>query len=60
CLLRKKLFYVIGLSYDANETILNDAFEQCGEVIESKVICDRVSGKSKGYGFVNHCGEGSK
>ncbi|KAI5666077.1 hypothetical protein M9H77_15930 [Catharanthus roseus] len=42
-----------GLSYDTNETILKDAFEPHGEIIEVKVICNHVSGKSKGYGFVH-------
>ncbi|KZV38378.1 glycine-rich RNA-binding protein 4, mitochondrial-like [Dorcoceras hygrometricum] len=45
---------MVGLSYDTNETILKEAFEKYGEVIEVKVICNRVSGKSKGYGFVNY------
>ncbi|XP_027109022.2 glycine-rich RNA-binding protein 4, mitochondrial-like [Coffea eugenioides] len=47
-----KLF-VGGLSYDTNETVLKDAFEMHGEIIEVKVICDHKSGKSKGYGFVH-------
>ncbi|KAK2630947.1 glycine-rich RNA-binding protein 2, mitochondrial isoform X2 [Eucalyptus grandis] len=46
-----KLF-VGGLSYDTNEPVLKDAFCQFGDIIEVKVICDHVSGKSKGYGFV--------
>ncbi|KAF8402851.1 hypothetical protein HHK36_010942 [Tetracentron sinense] len=44
--------WVAGLSYDTNETVLKDTFGQHGEIIEVKVICDRVSGKSKGFGFV--------
>uniref|UniRef100_A0A6N2KL46 RRM domain-containing protein n=1 Tax=Salix viminalis TaxID=40686 RepID=A0A6N2KL46_SALVM len=48
-----KLF-VGGLSYDTNETALKDAFGKYGEIIEVKVICHRVHGESKGYGFV-HC-----
>ncbi|KAI3450429.1 hypothetical protein Pfo_007094 [Paulownia fortunei] len=44
--------FVGGLSYDTNESVLKDAFEEHGEIIEVKVICDRVSGKSRGYGFV--------
>ncbi|KAJ6964234.1 RNA recognition motif domain [Populus alba x Populus x berolinensis] len=51
--LSTKLF-VGGLSYDTNETVLKDAFGKYGEVIEVKVICHRVYGESKGYGFV-HC-----
>ncbi|KAI4334502.1 hypothetical protein L6164_019185 [Bauhinia variegata] len=46
-----KLF-IGGLSYDTNETVLKDAFGHCGEIIEVRVICDHMSGKSKGYGFV--------
>ncbi|XP_002533103.2 glycine-rich RNA-binding protein 2, mitochondrial isoform X1 [Ricinus communis] len=51
-----KLF-VGGLSYDTNETILRDAFRQHGELIEVKVICDHVNGKSEGYGFVKFTSE---
>ncbi|PKU82856.1 glycine-rich RNA-binding protein 4, mitochondrial isoform X2 [Dendrobium catenatum] len=46
-----KLF-VGGLSYDTNETILREAFSTHGVVTQVKVICDRRSGKSKGFGFV--------
>ncbi|TXG48330.1 hypothetical protein EZV62_027624 [Acer yangbiense] len=45
------------LSYDTNETVLKDAFEQHGEIVEVKVICDHVSGKSRGYGFVKFASE---
>ncbi|KAL7583567.1 glycine-rich RNA-binding protein 4, mitochondrial isoform X3 [Lactuca sativa] len=53
-----KLF-VGGLSYDTHEPVLKDAFEQHGELIEVKVICDHKSGKSKGYGFVHFVSEES-
>ncbi|KAG6631537.1 hypothetical protein I3843_13G084500 [Carya illinoinensis] len=46
-----------GLSYDTNEAVLKDAFGQHGEIIEAKVICDHVSGRSKGYGFVRFTSE---
>ncbi|PKA56370.1 Glycine-rich RNA-binding protein 2, mitochondrial [Apostasia shenzhenica] len=49
--------FVGGLSYDTNETVLWDAFSQHGEIIEVKIICDRVSGKSKGFGFVRFAHE---
>ncbi|KAL0436551.1 UNVERIFIED_CONTAM: Glycine-rich RNA-binding protein 4, mitochondrial [Sesamum radiatum] len=48
---------MLGLSYDTNESVLKGAFEEYGEVIEVKVICDRVSGKSRGYGFVHYSSE---
>ncbi|KAH7560895.1 hypothetical protein ACOSP7_016640 [Xanthoceras sorbifolium] len=51
-----KLF-VGGLSYDTNETVLKDAFEEHGEIVEVKVICDHVSGDSRGYGFVKFTSE---
>ncbi|KAF5751480.1 glycine-rich RNA-binding protein 4 mitochondrial-like isoform X1 [Tripterygium wilfordii] len=51
-----KLF-VGGLCYDTNEAILKDAFGQHGEIVEVKVICDHVSGKSKGFGFVKFTSE---
>ncbi|XP_013708241.2 glycine-rich RNA-binding protein 3, mitochondrial-like [Brassica napus] len=46
-----KLF-VGGLNYDTNEPVLKNEFEKYGQVINVRVICDHVSGKSKGYGFV--------
>ncbi|KAF9599071.1 hypothetical protein IFM89_033678 [Coptis chinensis] len=48
-----------GLSYDTNESVLKDAFGRHGELIEVKVICDRKSGKSKGFGFVQFTTESS-
>ncbi|KAJ8754056.1 hypothetical protein K2173_001954 [Erythroxylum novogranatense] len=54
--LSTKLF-VGGLSYDTNETVLKDVFGLHGEIIEVKVMCDTVSGKSKGYGFVQFVSE---
>lgn len=51
-----KLF-VGGLSYDTNEPVLKDTFGKHGEIIEVKVICDHMSGKSKGYGFVKFTSE---
>ncbi|KAM0953582.1 putative RNA recognition motif domain, nucleotide-binding alpha-beta plait domain superfamily [Dioscorea sansibarensis] len=51
-----KLF-VGGLSYDTNDSVLKDTFTKFGEVIEAKVICDRISGKSKGFGFIQFSSE---
>ncbi|CAI9776705.1 unnamed protein product [Fraxinus pennsylvanica] len=51
-----KLF-VGGLSYDTNEPVLKNAFEKYGEVIQVNVVCDHVSSKSKGYGFVRYAEE---
>lgn len=47
----KKLF-VGGLSWDTNDDSLRQAFERHGEVTEAKVISDRDTGRSRGFGFV--------
>ncbi len=47
----KKLF-VGGLSWDTNDQGLQQAFEAFGTVLEAKVITDRDSGRSRGFGFV--------
>lgn len=47
----KKLF-VGGLSWDTSDASLNAAFERFGPVIEAKVITDRDTGRSRGFGFV--------
>ncbi|XP_057542517.1 uncharacterized protein LOC130820961 isoform X4 [Amaranthus tricolor] len=47
------------LSFDSNETVLRDAFSKHGDIIEVRVICDHVTGKSKGYGFVKFASEDS-
>ncbi|PIN16659.1 hypothetical protein CDL12_10684 [Handroanthus impetiginosus] len=51
-----KLF-VGGLSYYTNEQGLSDAFSQYGQVIEAKIVMDRVSDRSKGFGFVTYASE---
>jgi len=47
----KKLF-VGGLSWNTDDTRLRETFAQHGEVTEAKVITDRDSGRSRGFGFV--------
>lgn len=47
----KKLF-VGNLSYSTRDEGLKSAFEQAGTVLSAKVITDRESGRSKGFGFV--------
>jgi RNA recognition motif-containing protein len=46
-----KLF-VGSLSYGVDDAQLNDAFAQFGTVVSAKVITDRETGRSKGFGFV--------
>ncbi|MDX9975324.1 MAG: RNA-binding protein [FCB group bacterium] len=44
--------YVGNLSYNATESDLRDAFEAYGDVSSARIIMDRATGKSKGFGFV--------
>ena len=44
--------YVGSLSWNTDDSGLKAAFEQYGEVTEAKVITDRDSGRSRGFGFV--------
>lgn len=48
----KKLF-VGGLSWNTTDDGLRQAFERFGEVTEAKVITDRDTGRSRGFGFVS-------
>ncbi|KAG9459032.1 hypothetical protein H6P81_003540 [Aristolochia fimbriata] len=51
-----KLF-VGGLSFYTTEKVLSEAFSEFGQVIEAKIITDRVSERSKGFGFVTFASE---
>ena len=44
--------YVGNISYSMKEDDLKNAFGQYGEVVSVKIIIDKRTGKSKGYGFV--------
>ena len=46
-----KLF-VGSLPWSVNDDSLKATFEEHGKVVSAKVITDRQSGRSKGYGFV--------
>ena len=47
-----KKLYVGNLPFSATDQILVDTFSQCGTVESAKIIVDRESGRSKGFGFV--------
>ena len=53
----KKLF-IGGLSWDTTDEGLRSAFEAFGPVAESKVITDRDTGRSRGFGFVTYEADG--
>ena len=44
--------YVGNLNYDLSEDDLKNAFEEYGAVESVKIIIDRYSGRSKGFGFI--------
>jgi RNA recognition motif-containing protein len=47
-----KKLYVGGVPYSSTDADLRDAFSQAGEVVSATIIMDRMSGRSKGFGFV--------
>ena len=47
-----KKLYVGGLPYSTTDTELKEAFAQIGAVEIAVVIMDKMSGRSKGFGFV--------
>ena len=52
----KKLF-VGGLSFNTTDDGLREGFARFGEITEAKVITDRDTGRSRGFGFVTYTDE---
>lgn len=44
--------FVAKLSFDTQEADLRSAFEEYGQVDSAKIIMDKFTGRSKGFGFV--------
>ena len=44
--------YVGNLSYEATDEIIREAFESFGQVTSSRIIKDKYTGQSRGFGFV--------
>ena len=44
--------FIAGLSFKVNDADLANLFEEYGEITSAKVVMDRHTGRSKGYGFV--------
>ena len=51
CVMGTKIF-VGGLAWETTDQSLKAAFETCGRITEAKVISDRETGRSRGFGFV--------
>ena len=47
-----KKLYIGNLPYSVDDAALGEAFAQMGSVASARVITDRASGRSKGFGFV--------
>lgn len=52
----KKIF-VGNIAYTATTTHLQTAFEDFGEITQVKIVTDRATGKSRGFGFVEFASE---
>jgi len=50
--MEEKKLYVGGISYDSTDDSLKSAFGQAGTVESATVIMDKMTGRSKGFGFV--------
>ncbi|KAM7268673.1 hypothetical protein ACFE04_010839 [Oxalis oulophora] len=53
CMSTSKIF-IGGLSYSTDDQGLHESFSKYGEVIEAKVIMDRETQRSRGFGFVTY------
>jgi len=51
--------YVGNLSFDMTDEELGEAFSEFGEIVSAVVVKDRVSGRSRGFGFVEFTREES-
>ena len=47
-----KKLYVGGIPYSTTEDELKGAFAEMGEVTSSAIIIDKMTGRSKGFGFI--------
>ncbi|RLB45352.1 MAG: RNA-binding protein, partial [Deltaproteobacteria bacterium] len=54
-----KRLFVGGLSWGTDDEGLRMAFERFGEIDDAKVISDRETGRSRGFGFVTFADDGA-
>ena len=54
----KKIF-VGNLSFEVTDFDLEDLFKQHGEVLSAKVILDRDTSRSRGFGFIEMSSDGN-
>ncbi|XP_074304361.1 organelle RRM domain-containing protein 1, chloroplastic isoform X2 [Silene latifolia] len=53
----KTKLFITGLSFYTSEKTLRTAFEPFGELVEVKIIMDKISKRSKGYAFIEYVTE---
>ncbi len=49
--------YVGGLSYSTTDETLKEVFSEAGTVVSAIIIIDKMSGRSRGFGFVEMSSE---
>jgi cold-inducible RNA-binding protein len=49
--------YVGGIPYRSTEDDLKNAFGEAGNVVSASIISDRMTGRSRGFGFVEMASE---
>ncbi|MBM3212246.1 RNA-binding protein [Candidatus Poribacteria bacterium] len=54
-----KKLYIGNLSFNTTDEELKGAFSEFGEVVSASVVKDRISGRSRGFGFVEFADEES-
>ncbi|MEK7643541.1 MAG: RNA-binding protein [Patescibacteria group bacterium] len=47
-----KRLYIGGIPYRTTEAAMKSAFEQVGPVVSATIITDKMTGRSRGFGFV--------
>lgn len=45
--------YIGNLSWEVNEEILSEVLREYGSLVNAKVVYDRATGRSRGFGFIN-------
>ncbi|OVA03584.1 RNA recognition motif domain [Macleaya cordata] len=55
--IKTKRLFITGLSFYTSEKTLRAAFEGFGELVEVKIIMDKISKRSKGYAFIEYTTE---
>jgi RNA recognition motif-containing protein len=46
--------FVGGLAWETHKDTLREHFERFGDILEAVIISDKLTGRSKGYGFVSY------